>query len=287
MIISVASGKGGTGKTLVSTSLALSVGKVHFLDCDVEEPNAYIFLKPKISRTEKVTIKIPQVDEKKCSFCGKCAEVCEYNCIVVAKEKVLIFDNLCHSCGACKLFCPEGVIFEKEKEIGKISFGRLNDIEIASGELNVGEAIAVPVIKKVKKQVKKDETVIIDTPPGTSCPVIEAVKDSDYSILVTEPTPFGLADLKLAVEVIRKLKIPFGLIINKHNSEFMETDRFCKEKNIPILLRIPEDRKIAEAYSKGIPLTESFPEYKNKLKIIFDEIIRVKNVSWPINKDYL
>jgi len=272
MIISVASGKGGTGKTLVSTSLALSLGEVHFLDCDVEEPNAHIFIKPQIGKTEKVTVKIPWVDEKKCNYCGKCAEVCEYNAIVVAKEKNLVFDNLCHSCGACKLFCPQGAISEKEKEVGEINIGKAKDVEFVSGELNIGEIMAIPVIKKVKNQITKDEIVVIDAPPGTSCPVIETLKGSDYAVLVTEPTPFGLADLKLAVEVVRKMKIPFGLVINKYNSNFNETDKYCKNKNIPILLAIPEDRRIAEAYSKGIPLTQSFPEYKGEFKKVYGKI---------------
>jgi len=276
MIISIASGKGGTGKTFVSTSLALSIGEAHFLDCDVEEPNAHIFLKPQISKIEKVTVKIPQIDKRKCNFCGKCAEVCEYNAIAVAKGKVIIFDSLCHSCGACTLFCPEGAISEKEKEVGKVNVGKIKDIKFTSGELNVGEAMAIPVIKKVKERIRENETVIIDAPPGTSCPVIETVKDSDYCVLVTEPTPFGLADLKLAVEVVRKLKILFGLIINKHNSEFMETEEFCRQEKIPILLKIPEDRKIAEAYSKGIPLVEGFSEYKSEFIRIFDEVVKKK-----------
>lgn len=273
MKIAVASGKGGTGKTLISTSLALSIGKnVQFLDCDVEEPNAYIFLKPKIEKIEDVTVLVPEVDESKCDFCGKCSEVCEYNAIVVAKNKVLIFPELCHSCGGCILLCPQQAFREKERLIGKIETGGREGIEFVSGILNVGEAMPVPMVSAVKKKVKEDKTVIIDASPGTSCPVVGAVKGSDYCILVTESTPFGLSDLKLAVEVLMKMKIPCGVVINKYDPAYPDTEDYCKQKNIPVLLKIPEERKIAEAYSRGEPLIKVLPEYKEKFIELFKEI---------------
>ncbi len=273
MKIAVASGKGGTGKTLISTSLALSIGKnVQFLDCDVEEPNAYIFLKPKIEKTENVSVLVPEVDYEKCNFCGKCSEVCEYNAIVVAKNKVLIFPELCHSCGGCILLCPQQAFKEKERLIGKIETGGSEGIEFVSGILNVGEAMPVPMVSAVKKKIKENKTVIIDASPGTSCPVVGAVKGSDYCILVTESTPFGLSDLKLAVEVLIKMKIPCGVVINKYDPAYPDTEIYCKQKNIPVLLKIPEERKIAEAYSRGEPLIKTLPEYKEKFIELFKEI---------------
>ena len=273
MIISIASGKGGTGKTTIATSLALSIGEnVQFLDCDVEEPNAHIFLKPKIGKSEKVSVLVPEVDEGKCDFCGKCSEVCEYNAIVVAKNKVLIFPELCHSCSGCVLFCPQKAFSEKEREVGCLETGNADGIDFVSGVLNVGEAMPVPMVSAVKKKIKGDKTVIIDASPGTSCPVVEAVKYSDYCILVTESTPFGLSDLKLAVGVLAKMKIPRGVVINKYDSTYAKTEEFCKQQDIPVLLKIPEERKIAESYSRGEPLVKTFPEYRNKFIKLFKEI---------------
>ncbi len=273
MKIAVASGKGGTGKTIIATSLALSIGKdVQFLDCDVEEPNAHIFLKPKILKTEKISVLVPEVDESKCNFCGKCSEICEYNAIVVAKNKVLIFPELCHSCGGCILLCPQKAFAEKEREVGHIDTGKAAGIDFVSGVLNVGEAMPVPMVAAVKKKINPDRSVIIDASPGTSCPVVEAVKGSDYCILVTESTPFGLSDLKLAVEVVKKMKIPCGVIINKYDSSYLKTEEFCKRENIPIFLKIPEDRKIAQAYSRGEPLINAFPEYKSQFEELFERI---------------
>lgn len=273
MIISVASGKGGTGKTLIATSLALSIGEnVQFLDCDVEEPNAAIFLKPKIDKREKVNVLIPAVDESKCDFCGKCSEVCEYNAIVVSKNKVLIFPELCHSCGACVLLCPKQAFREKAREVGHIESGKAGGIDFVAGTLNVGEAMPVPLVSAVKKKIDKQKTVIIDASPGTSCPVVKAVGGSDCCILVTESTPFGLSDLKLAVEVLKKMNIPCGVIVNKYDAEFTKTEEFCRGQKIPVLLRIPEDRKIAEAYSRGEPLVKGLPEYRDKFLEMFKEI---------------
>ena len=212
MIISIASGKGGTGKTLVATNLALSVakqGKVQFLDCDVEEPNAHIFLKPVFSRREQVCIPVPSIDEKKCTYCGKCSEVCAYRAIAVLKSRVLVFPELCHGCGACSYLCPEDAISEEYRETGIVEIGSSNGIEFIHGKLTIGEAMATPVIREVKKHIDTEKIDIIDVPPGTSCPVVEAVKGSDYCVLVTEPTPFGLNDLVLAVEMVKSLNIPW------------------------------------------------------------------------------
>lgn len=269
MIIAVASGKGGTGKTLVATSLALSIGRgAQLLDCDVEEPNAYIFIKPEIEKTVKASVLIPVIDENKCDYCGKCAEVCEYHALVVAKNKVLIFPELCHSCGACALLCPRQAITEKTREIGRIEIGD----RFVQGCLNVGEAMSPPLIRQVKEMIDPGRTVIIDSPPGTSCPVIAAVKGSDYCLLVTEPTPFGLNDLTLAVEMIQKLNIPFGVVINRSDIGEDKTDKYCAANRIPVLMKIPFDREIAVLYSQGISLVEGKPEYQKKFVGLFEAI---------------
>jgi len=275
MIVSVASGKGGTGKTTVSTSLALSLGDVQFLDCDVEEPNAHIFLKPDIKERISVGIPVPEVDDSKCTYCGKCAEICEFNAIVVIKKKVLFFPELCHGCGGCSYICPENAIKEVEREIGVIEKGDAGRIHFSHGILNVGEPMAPPLIKQVKRQINNNKDAIIDASPGTSCPVVETVKDSDFCLLVTEPTPFGLNDLKLAVDMLKKLGIPSGVVINCADIGDDEVDKYCESERIPILMTIPWDRRIAEAYSKGIPLIEAMPEFKDRFSQMYGEIERL------------
>lgn len=273
MIVSVASGKGGTGKTLVAISLALSLeNEMQFLDCDVEEPNAHIFLKPVIDRQQIVSIPTPQVNEGKCTFCGKCAEVCAFNAIAVMPKKVLVFPELCHGCGACSYLCPEDAISEVGKEIGILEVGRANHIEFIHGKLNVGEMMAPPVIREVKGHIDPMKTVIIDVPPGTSCPVVESVRGSDFCLLVTEPTPFGLNDLALAVEVIRKLGIPCGVVINRGGVGYNKLEEYCNTEGLPILLRIPLDTEIARLYSRGIPLVEGMPQWQPAFQQLFEDI---------------
>jgi MinD superfamily P-loop ATPase len=275
MIIAVASGKGGTGKTLVATSLALSLKdreRVQFLDCDVEEPNAYIFLKPVITSSEPVCIQVPKVNEKKCTYCGKCAEVCAYNAIAVLPEHVLVFPELCHGCGACSYLCPEKAITEEGRETGVVEWGYSDGLSFVHGKLTVGEAMAPPVIRRVKEYAKADSTVIIDVPPGTSCPVVEAVKDSDFCLLVTEPTPFGLNDLILAVETVRELKIPCAVVLNRTGVGDGKVEEYCQKENIPILLAIPLDTEIARLYSRGIALVEGMPRWKRSFIGLFEQI---------------
>jgi len=275
LIISVASGKGGTGKTLVATSLALSLEdrhRVQVLDCDVEEPNGHIFLKPVIERSEAVSIPVPRVDDAKCTYCGRCAEVCVYNAIAVLGEHVLTFPYLCHGCGACSYLCPENAITEEGREIGIIESGQADGIALVQGRLNVGEAMAPPVIRKVKAQTDNDGIVIIDAPPGTSCPVVESVKDSDFCLLVTEPTPFGLNDLMLAVETVRELGITCGVVLNRAGLGDDKVEEYCQEKNIPILLTIPLVTEIAHLYSRGITLVEGMPEWQGSFAGLFNQI---------------
>lgn len=272
MIISIASGKGGTGKTTIATNLALSLENVQLLDCDVEEPNAHIFLKPEIKKQTIVYIPVPKVDENKCDYCGKCAEFCEFNAIAVFNKKIMMFSELCHGCGGCPIVCPKDAMVEDHKEVGVVKKGVAGPVDFVYGELKIGEPMAVPVIRKVKDEIDEDKTVIIDASPGASCPVIAALHGSDYCILVTEPTPFGLHDLRLAVETLREMKIPFGVIINCEGIGDQKVQDYCKKEGIPILLKIPMDRRIAELYSRGVPFVLEMPEWKEKFLELFDAV---------------
>lgn len=281
MIVSVASGKGGTGKTTVAVNLALSLNNVQLLDCDVEEPNAALFLNPHIVDKRSAYIPVPVIDKEKCTYCGRCREVCEYNAIAVlpktesSKGNVLLFPHLCHGCGACQYLCPQNAITEVNREIGMIELGDVGDIQFVHGKLNIGEAMAPPAIRQVKQYINPTRIVIIDAPPGTSCPVITAVQATDYCLLVTEPTPFGLNDLQLAVEAMRKLEIPFGVIINRCDLGDLKTENYCKEQTIPVLMKIPFSEEIAKSYSKGESIVAAFPEYKAQFKELF---IKIKNL---------
>ena len=276
MRISVASGKGGTGKTTVATNLALSVGTdVQLLDCDVEEPNAHFFINPTFEETKTVFTPVPEVDEEKCTFCGKCSEICQFKAIAVVSKTVLVFNELCHSCGGCMEVCPENAITEKGRELGVIQKGHRNGLEFIHGKLRIGEAMSPPLIKEVRSYEHPDKLTIIDAPPGTSCPVIASVKDTDFVLLVTEPTPFGLYDLKLAVGAVEILNIPCGLVINRCDMGYDKVKEYADTVNLHILMEIPFDRRIAEAYSRGDPLVEIIPEWKNKFLALYHEINKI------------
>jgi MinD superfamily P-loop ATPase len=272
MILSIASGKGGTGKTTVAVNLALSLGDVQLLDCDVEEPDAHIFLNPSIEKEIPAVIPVPRVDKAKCTHCGKCGEVCEFHAIVVVKDVVLNFDELCHGCGACSYICPEDAISEVERQIGTIQIGKAGEIGFVQGILNIGEPMASPLIKKEKAFIRNPGTVILDAPPGTSCPVIETVRGSDFCLLVTEPTPFGLNDLELAVGMADKLGVPMGVVVNRADVGDRGVWDFCSEKDIPILMEIPMDQRIAELYSRGIPFANEMEEYRSAFRELFEKI---------------
>ena len=276
MIISVASGKGGTGKTTVATNLARSIGSgVQLLDCDVEEPNAHLFINPVFEESKTVSTPVPEVNEEKCTYCGKCAEICQFKAIAVINENVLVFEELCHSCGGCTEVCPENAITEKGRELGIIQTGRHDGIGFIHGKLRVGEAMSPPLIKKVLSRVDPARLNIVDAPPGTSCPVIETMKKADFILLVTEPTPFGLHDLKLAVGAARILNIPCGLVINRADLGDNQVEAYATAENLPVLMEIPYDRRIAEAYSRGKMIVEVMPEWKLKFSELYQKIRRL------------
>ncbi|MGQ9585201.1 MAG: ATP-binding protein [Anaerolineae bacterium] len=285
MILTVASGKGGTGKTTVAVALAQALAttqpsgtRLLFLDCDVEEPNAHLFLKPKLDHREEVGVLVPEVDYGKCTYCGRCAEVCAYHAVAVVGRRVLVFPELCHGCGSCTLNCPEGAIREVLRPIGVIEEGWAGPIRFAHGILNVGEAMGVPLIRALKRRLThaSEEVAILDAPPGTACPVVQSLRGADVALMVTEPTPFGLHDLRLAVEVARdELGLPVGVVVNRDGVGDRGVDDYCRAEGIPVLLRIPLDRRVAEAYSEGQTLLEALPASREPFQALYLEISRL------------
>ena len=273
MIISIASGKGGTGKTTVATNLALSLGEgVSILDCDVEEPNVHLFLRPEISGAKEVSTFIPQIDDELCTGCRKCVDICRFSAIAAVGKNVLVFPELCHSCKGCVEVCEEGAVSAGARVLGKMESGLVGSMHFHGGRMRVGEAMSPPLIKEVRRMERESETTIIDAPPGTSCPVISAMKDTDFVLLVTEPTPFGLHDLELAVEAVKVLDIPTGLVINRADLGDGRVHDYASQEGLEVLMEIPFERKIAEAYSIGIPIVECLPEWKEKFRNVSTRI---------------
>ncbi len=276
MYISFVSGKGGTGKTIVSTSFALSIGRGNYFDLDVEEPNGYIFIKPEIEKIEDFKLPFPEINESICTFCKKCEEVCAYNAISIIPpiKKALVFDDLCHSCGACGYVCPvKDALVEVDKRIGEVRAGKSGDLRFIEGRLDIGQASGVPLISGIiKNYLNKEELNIIDSPPGSSCPVVESIKRSDFIIIVTEPTPFGLSDMSLIVDVVLDMKKKLGVIVNKASDDISELEDYLREKDIPILLKVPYKIEIQRNYSKGIPLIQTLPEFKEKFMELYEKL---------------
>lgn len=275
MNITVASGKGGTGKTTVAVNLALALNEnrpVQFIDADVEAPNAHLFMKPEFETTRDVEKLLPEIDEASCKVCGACAKACEFHALGHLGNHILVYPTLCHGCGRCRLVCPHGAIREVPQRLGVVEIGRARGMPFAQGTLDVGQAMATPIIHALKEEIDPDRVTVIDAPPGTGCPTIAALEAADIALLVTEPTPFGLHDLRAAVGVARVLERPMGVIINREGVGDECVEQFCEEEGIPILMRIAFQREIAAAYAVGTPLIEMDARWKDRFLALFAEI---------------
>lgn len=273
MIICVASGKGGTGKTTVAVNLAASAAApVQLLDCDVEEPNAHLFLRPHLEESFEVHLEVPEIRPGRCTFCGKCQEICQFNAIGVLPEMVLTFPELCHGCGGCFLVCPEGAITPGTRILGWVERGWRDHIRFVHGRLRLGEAMAPPLIRRVKQEIRPHGLTILDAPPGISCPVVTTMRGSDLVLLVSEPTPFGLYDLGLTVEAVRQLQLPTGLVINRADLGDRRIHEFASREGIPLLLEIPFERQAAEAYAQGRLLVETLPHWRGMMQTLWERI---------------
>lgn len=273
MIIAIASGKGGTGKTTVATNLARVAGAgVHLVDCDVEEPNCHLFLSPETIERQPVETMIPVIDAGRCDACGLCGEICQFSAVVSLGAKPLLFPEMCHSCYGCLLVCPQDAVSAGRRRIGDLEFGRVDGIEFRGGRLRIGASQAPPLIRAVRAAAAAPGPIIIDAPPGASCPVVESIRGADFVVLVTEPTPFGLNDLDLAVDMVRSLGHAFGVVVNRAEPGVDLIRRYCRDEDIPILLEIPHDRRIAEAYSRGELLCDALPEYAGLFRALLRDL---------------
>ena len=276
MKVAIASGKGGTGKTTVATNLAYVASQagcaVAYLDCDVEEPNGHIFLQPEIEVERPIEKLVPEVEPARCTHCGRCAEVCRYGAIASLPNQTMVFAELCHSCGGCMLACPADAIRERSRPIGQLRIGRSGKIRFVDGTLNVGEAMSPPAIRVVKSAAPPADLTILDAPPGTSCPVLETARGCDRVILVTEPTPFGLYDLTLAVEMVRAINVSFAVVVNRADAGDGRVREYCDRNRISILAEIPDDRAVAEAYSRGEVVCEAVPAFRNRIAALLEQL---------------
>ncbi len=276
MNIAVASGKGGTGKTTIAAGLVLALRDIGYqtayLDCDVEEPNGHIFLAPQFNHSEDVFIEVPEIDRDRCTLCGKCAELCVFNALLVTAEEVVVFPELCHGCGGCRYFCPSGAVRPGRKKIGSVDRGTAGGAVFVRGELDVGTALSPPLVHAVKKSRLSTGVNVVDAPPGASCPAVAALRGADFCVLVTEPTPFGLHDLALAVQMAGSLGVSCGVVVNRAGDDRGLIDHYCLREGLPLLMKIPLSRTIAEAGSRGIPLNRAEAGWDRMLLLLYSKI---------------
>lgn len=274
--IAVLSGKGGTGKTLVSVNLAAVSGFSTYVDCDVEEPDGHIFFKPEIEEEIDVSVKIPVVDNNLCTGCMECVNFCNFNALAYTKSGLLVFEDICHSCGGCVLLCPEKALVEKDRHVGTVSAGMSEDVLVTTGTLDIGKASGIPVISKLLEISERDDgrDIFIDCPPGSSCAVMESIKDADYCVLVVEPTVFGVHNFKMVLELVELFNKPYGIIINKYVDSDNPADRFMKEAQMDVLTHIPYDGELGEMNSRGLVVSRENPKYENIFKDILKKIMK-------------
>lgn len=276
MKIAVLSGKGGTGKTLVSVNLAAAAKHSSYIDCDVEEPNGHLFFKPDNVTEEEVSVTIPAVHDELCNGCRKCVDFCKFNALAFIRNKPYVFEEVCHSCGGCMLLCPENAIFEKKKVIGKIQKGNSEGVSVATGIMNTGEASGIPIIKKLLKKYGTDDEqfTFIDCPPGSACIVMESIKDADYCILVAEPTVFGVHNLNMVYELVRLFNKPFGVVLNKCLDDDNPAEQFCIENNLQILGRIPYDTALGKLNSNAVIADRAREKYRLMFSGLLNAVIK-------------
>jgi MinD superfamily P-loop ATPase len=268
----VASGKGGTGKTTVAVNFALSSGDAQLLDCDVEEPDDHLFLGIEGELVEEVALPVARVDETRCSLCGECARVCQFNAIALLGTRVMVFDQLCHGCGACAVACPDDAVFEEDRRVGDLRRGKRDGVELMWGTLDVGEPMATPIIRRLKEVAGNSRLQIVDAPPGTACPVVETIRGADYCVLVTEPTSFGRYDLSLAVDLIRELRVPCGVIVNRDRDDGGALNSYLHDQGLEVLLRIPDSLEIARLYARGIAFTEIWSGWRQRFRQVLEAV---------------
>lgn len=275
MRIAIASGKGGAGKTTIAVNLAYAMAHdghdVEYIDCDVEEPNGHLFLKPTITESFRATLPVPVVDESRCTACGACVKMCQYNALVRLGDTVMVFPGLCHGCGGCELVCKHGAISEQPRQIGDIRRGMASGIGFVDGRLAIGEAMSPPLIRGVLDKIDTDRVSIIDAPPGTSCPVVTSLRTADFVLLVTDPTPFGLNDLGLAIDLVNDLNLPHGVIVNRAGLSDAARE-YCRSRGVPILAELPDRREIAEIYSKGYLLCNEDKPYRDRFLAMWEAV---------------
>ena len=273
MKIAVLSGKGGTGKTFISVNLTFAAGNSNYIDCDVEEPNGHLYFKPEILKNEKIYVKIPLVDKEKCNGCRKCVEFCKFNALAYIKDNVFVFEDICHSCGGCSLLCPEKAISEKDKEIGEVHEGIFKDSNIYTGILNTGEETGVSIIKELLTNAYNKPYTFIDCPPGSSCSVMESIKDADYCILVAEPTLFGVHNFDMVYNLVKIFDKPFGAVLNKCLDGENPAEEYCKKNNIKILCKIPFEHELGKINSNAEIASEKNEKYHSLFSSLLKSVL--------------